>query len=358
MHSMMVLKQTFSWIFVTLLVTSGCMTSFDFQGNDDNKHPESSDMPSSSDADTDSDTDTDTDSDINTDSDVDTDTDVDADTDANPDAGDSDDGGADGDTDVDTDSDSDVDTDTDADVDTDTDTDTDSDTDSVTDADSDSEQDAGDSDTTSPDIRHVQRAQSTITIDGKASEADWKLRTPVAKKFPKGKTTTTALFDVLWDTKYLYVFIRVIDEQLCVGEEAKSHNYDSVEIYFAPNNDKHDTYDGWDTQMIFKYRDSNHFVEYGLNSYRFDTIFWDMAGRQVDGGYQIEFRLAWEVFFASDPVSPGDEFGFDIGINDDNDPCTSGGNESRDAELRWNGDIDNYQSTIDFGTIILDDNTP
>ena len=82
-----------------------------------------------------------------------------------------------------------------------------------------------------------------------------------------------------------------------------------------------------------------------------------MKGVSIDNGYAIEVSIPWSGLGLSPTVGdPGVEvgrIGFDIGVNDDDSPCTGGGSGSRDGEIRWHGNSDDYQNTSAFGDLVL-----
>ncbi len=365
---------------MVLIAFPACVTSFDIHGNDKDtsaKNNERIDADLTIETDT-----TNTDSSAETVPKGDPQNDSTDGTDTTTDnTGDTDDTGVDGDTDSDSDTDSDVDTDTDVDADTDEDLDDDTVTgeDSDTDTENHGEADTGsDTETQSsliidsdsgadtmdggPDSDtgiaegeiYIRKTVNPPTIDGTIHESEWVMTNEVAK-LASGNSDNIATFDVQWDDKKLYFAIDVVDENLCVGTAAKSFNYDSVEIYIAPDNIRTDAYGPLDTQIIFKYVDTNSYVEYGFkttNTFEPDEM--AMAGQSTTDGYAVEVSIAWTAFFENaDEAAPIPKFGLDIGVNDDDPECTRSGAETRDGELRWYGTANNYQSTVDFGTGIL-----
>jgi hypothetical protein len=271
---------------------------------------------------------------------------------------DTDDNGGDADTDVDTDADSDVDldADSDSDADTDTDADTDVDSDVDTDADTDTDSDTDNEDDTDSDLLadnqdRVFRVNTPPVIDGVLDEPIWQMETKINRRV-QGSTSNTGRFDAVWDEEKLYIAVAVTDDILCIGQQVASYNYDSIEFYIDPDNSKNHRYDNKDVQLIFKYVDQNY-VEYGSNTK--NKVLTEMRGQLNDtgDGYVIELALTWESLGVE--PSGGTIIGFDIGINDDDPPCSALISSSRDGELKWKGTIDNYRYTVEFGELVLFD---
>jgi hypothetical protein len=82
-----------------------------------------------------------------------------------------------------------------------------------------------------------------------------------------------------------------------------------------------------------------------------------MGGVETAGGYAVEVRIPWSGLGLSPTVGePGVAvltIGFDIGVNDDDAPCTDSDPGTRDGELRWMGNGENYQNTSNFGELVL-----
>jgi hypothetical protein len=185
------------------------------------------------------------------------------------------------------------------------------------------------------------------TINGTLDDGEWNLDTPITK-LAQGTSGNTAQFGAVWDPQSLYVAIMVEDEDLCVGTETDTYNYDSIEVYLDADDSKGDTYDSRDAQIIIKYVDIDY-VQYGINTQLYPSVV--ARGAAVDGGYVVELSIPW----ADLGITPqeGVSIGFDVGINDDDPPCTNSGAPTRDAELRWAGTADNYQDTGAFGILVL-----
>jgi hypothetical protein len=181
-------------------------------------------------------------------------------------------------------------------------------------------------------------------VVGYLTDSMWALET-AADDVVSGTSDNTVLFDTVWDDDNLYVAIRVTDSKVCSVQGTASWQLDSAEIYLDPQNNRRATYDEWDVQMILKYVDIDE-VEYGTNTVNFPGA--EVRGRETVSGYIIEAAIPWSGLNVDPTV--GTMIGFDIGVNDDDGACAS-----RDGELRWAGDENDYQSTAAFGYLLLEE---
>jgi hypothetical protein len=179
------------------------------------------------------------------------------------------------------------------------------------------------------------------TIDGNLNESDWKLSTTI-NHMVSGSTTDTGSWGASWDNNYLYVGVKVNDNNLSTAASFTATNYwqnDSVELYVDPNADKGTTYDANDKQLAAVW---NNPGLYGLSGEVTPGV--QHAWANVTGGYSIEFAIPW----SSLGVTPSNnmKLGLDIGINDSV-------NNARVGQLMWNGTSNNYQDPSNFGLVTL-----
>ncbi|UAY52782.1 putative Ig domain-containing protein [Ferruginibacter albus] len=184
------------------------------------------------------------------------------------------------------------------------------------------------------------KAPGTITIDGNLNETGWNLNKSISKSVT-GTVNNTATFGVLWDNNNLYIGAKIIDANL-YSESADLWNDDALEIYIDANNNKAASYDGKDNQFIIGYNKTTAFTKTAITGLQFKTV-------AITGGYTVEVAIPWSQLGLT--PSAGLSIGFDAG-NDDDD---NGGD--RDGQAVWNGTINNYQSTADFGILTLNANT-
>jgi hypothetical protein len=288
--------------------------------------------------------------------------------------------GTDSETDTGTDSATETESETDTGSAIDTGTDTDTHTGTGIDTGTGADTDTGSEITLGPGQDDALRVDPPPTIDGILKEALWQLETPVGKSVSGGLPNNTAFFDAVWDESYLYVAVVVTDTVDCDALDASVESWwnDSAEIYLNVGNETMENcdyninpcYDQNDYQIVIKWRDNRTGPSLDLVDDTFpDRAFGDSTKNRYlayqatgfwtkndDGdytGYTIEARIPW-TGLGVEP-NAGLTMGFDIGVNDDDAPCSYLNNldATRDGELRWNGTSDNYRTTEAFGELVL-----
>lgn len=371
-----------SLMWVLVLVSSGCMVDFGLKdpepttdtnpaGTDtavptgeDSEIPTGNGTASLTDSDGYGDADTDVDRDSDTNGDTDSDSTTDSATDRNPQ-----DGGMDSGPDASTDTegpdagkdggmDGGVASDTEADTETEkpTATETASVTETAT-ATATATASASATDTLGENEDYAARISFAPTIDGVLSEPYWHLDTVVSKLVDGEADNNHVVFDVVWDSAYLYVAVEVIDDSICQGTSIATWNYDSIEVYMDPDNSGDSQYDEHDLQAIIKYQDIDY-AEFGENVAPTNRPaildYGKPATRTGDVGYTIELAIPWAGLGVTPAV--GRVIGFDIGINDDDvevTGCSGANNGTRDGHLVWAGEESNFQTTEFFGDLLL-----
>lgn len=181
-------------------------------------------------------------------------------------------------------------------------------------------------------------SSTSIKVDGVLDEQEWDLKYSISKVV-SGSYNNTAKFGVLWDDRYLYLGVDVIDSSLISQDSTNIWDDDSVEVYIDVAHDHKPSYDTYDTQYIKGYGvtslwEKNNRTSGVLHSYY-----------RTQNGYSIEMGIPW----ANLNVVPssGMVLGFDVGINDDD----NGG--GRDGQAMYAGTSNNYLTTQYFGDLIL-----
>jgi len=181
-------------------------------------------------------------------------------------------------------------------------------------------------------------SSTSIKVDGVLDEQEWDLKYSISKVV-SGSYNNTAKFGVLWDDRYLYLGVDVIDSSLISQDSTNIWEDDSVEVYIDVAHDHKPSYDTYDTQYIKGYGvtslwEKNNRTSGVLHSYY-----------RTQNGYSIEMGIPW----ANLNVVPssGMVLGFDVGINDDD----NGG--GRDGQAMYAGTSNNYLTTQYFGDLIL-----
>jgi hypothetical protein len=176
----------------------------------------------------------------------------------------------------------------------------------------------------------------TITVNGNLNESNWNLSGSIAKT-TIGSPNNTATFGVLWDNNNLYIGVKVLDAAL-YNDSPDSWDNDAVEIFIDANNNKLSSFDGMDNQFIKAYNSSTLFSKVAVTGVQH-------AYAAISGGYTVEISIPWSQLGLT--PAAGLTIGFDAGYDDDDNGGT------RDAQAVWAGTINNYQSTADYGTVVL-----
>jgi hypothetical protein len=189
---------------------------------------------------------------------------------------------------------------------------------------------------TEPPIHALHTLQAPV-VDGLLDDSVWTLdRT--ARKQVLGTNGNSVNFGTLWDDKYFYVGVEVIDDQLW-NDSTDSFDDDSVEFFLDTDHNHGSTYDLNDWHFRKGYNDTTLFE-------RLDEAFGTRhAAAAIPGGYAVEIAIPW-INLGLTPTA-GLDFGFDLGVNDDD----TGG--SREGQLVWTGIADNYKNTVAFGDAML-----
>jgi len=201
------------------------------------------------------------------------------------------------------------------------------------------------------DVWQVHRAAEPPIIDGQMDAIYWSASTervivpdPEVNE-PDGYLDCFGEARLLWDDTYIYVYVKVVDDELS-SSSANNYENDGIEVYFDAGNDKDETYGEDDVQTRIELQDEDDVTRY--DNCPEGTIGATYEWEALDGdafGYAIE--VAYPLESLSIDAADGEEFGFEIQINDRD-------NEQRDTMLRWWGN-DNmaWQNPSLFGTAEL-----
>lgn len=185
----------------------------------------------------------------------------------------------------------------------------------------------------------AKRTLSAITVDGNLSESVWGPEVNfTASKSVLGTPNNTVTYGALWTPTHLYVAVRVLDGNL-FRESTNTWDDDAVEVYIDPENNG-GAYGANDRQYVKVYNTSTLAEIHGNTA----NVLHGWAA--VAGGYTIELGVPWSALGISSPAA-NFTIGFDIGVNDDD----NGG--ARDHQQVWKGDVNNWQSTSNFGDLVL-----
>ncbi|NJM93271.1 MAG: hypothetical protein HC842_00185 [Cytophagales bacterium] len=181
--------------------------------------------------------------------------------------------------------------------------------------------------------------EATITVNGSLSEASWNVATS-ASKLISGAPSHTVTFGTQWNSTYLFVGVKVLDANL-VNDGGAAHQNDAVEIFIDANHNGGSVYDSHDRQYIKAYNSTT------LSGSNASGVLHGWAA--ITGGFTVELAIPWSNLGVI-PTN-GMTIGLDLAIDDDD----NGGD--RDGQSTWAGDANNWQSTVNFGDLLLVDNT-
>lgn len=184
----------------------------------------------------------------------------------------------------------------------------------------------------------------TPKIDGEM-EDKWKgaIEVPVKKVVAsettlKEKDLAVGTVRLMWDKEYLYAFWNVTDPKLSASS-SDAWAQDSVELFVDELNQHAGPYQKDDAQYRVSFEgkvsgDGPGFKESNVKA----------VAKKTETGYVVEMSVK---FMEAKP-KPGHEMGLELQINDD--PGTG----SRGGIRKWNhAENDSYQSTTDFGLLVL-----
>ncbi len=187
-----------------------------------------------------------------------------------------------------------------------------------------------------------------IKEDAWSASKEHKCVNTVAGDKPRSDTDFSCGWWALWDSKYLYVFVDVNDEDL-QNDSASSYEDDSVEIYIDIGNDKRDSYGDDDYQYRAAW--STQVPEIGEHYHSAKSLAGvEFTVRKTDAndGYTLEIKFPWTALMLKGNASPDDLLGFTVLINDDD------GGGSRDTQLAWQKDTgEAWDKPSLFGTVRL-----
>ena len=150
------------------------------------------------------------------------------------------------------------------------------------------------------------------------------------------RSDNDAQFALYWDDEYLYVGANVVDSKIVIDIKSR-YNSDAVEYYIDGGNEKTFKYDSNDKQFCWV-PDKAFF---SLDAYKF---------KFTETGYQIEAKFKLADFGIKPGV--GTVFGFDLDVIDNDGNSAIG---ERDGCIGFNGDRDDWRSSVHFANVTLID---
>ncbi|MFC1716907.1 sugar-binding protein [Candidatus Poribacteria bacterium] len=199
-------------------------------------------------------------------------------------------------------------------------------------------------------------------IDGTIGEMEWALAlgtevTPETGSWDFGETVVSYTFFVMYDSDYLYVAARFVDDDIQIDSAAEGSMDgqtwmdDSVEIFVDGNHNRAaDAFDAAETpfggQHVITANNAVRFTD-GVSSFGNgpDDDYYAVADIKSDTVWEVEARLKLSLFGSP---QPGDTVGFNISTNDDD----GGGGE--ESALFWTGEPPSiYSNEAAWGDLVF-----
>ncbi|TKJ33093.1 MAG: hypothetical protein CEE38_21690 [Planctomycetes bacterium B3_Pla] len=172
-------------------------------------------------------------------------------------------------------------------------------------------------------------------LDGRIDEAwlfstEQTIGTSQVGVAPSSPVDCSGTWRALWNWEGLYVLVEVNDEALTSdsGGGGNKWNDDSVEVYVDGDNSKATSPDTNDHQYTFWWGNEAYEEPSALHNGAPSLVDVEYAIKTTDEGYMLEIKLPWMSIMGASPT-PGQQIGFDVWINDDDD----GGD--RDSQVSW-----------------------
>ncbi|MFC1635915.1 sugar-binding protein, partial [Planctomycetota bacterium] len=167
---------------------------------------------------------------------------------------------------------------------------------------------------------------------------------------PSSPADCSGTWRALWNWEALYVLVEVNDDALTndSGGGDNKWNDDSVEVYVDGDNSKRASVDTNDHQYTFRWNNEEletpSAIHNGIPS--LEGVEYDVA--TTDDGYLLELKLPW-MSIMGEAATPGQDIGFDVWINDDDD------DGDRDSQVSWySTDGNGWQDPSVWGVAILE----
>jgi hypothetical protein len=187
----------------------------------------------------------------------------------------------------------------------------------------------------------VKKVSDGLALDGHLEEEFWNINRALINY---GTSDNMANFGLLWDDKYLYVGVEVIDNLLC-NDRRQAFYTDGIEICVDGNHDQSAGFDDNDLQLAkavksFWVQEMNQNFEGIVHKYK-----------ETGGGYTMEFAIPWDIINTA--PAAGNLVGFNLVVNDDDAGSLFNGPFNMPAQLIWEGNSDYHQSPQNWGSIQL-----
>ncbi|MBL7146297.1 MAG: hypothetical protein ISS76_18815 [Phycisphaerae bacterium] len=147
---------------------------------------------------------------------------------------------------------------------------------------------------------------------------------------PSSPADGSGTWRALWNWENLYVLVEVNDDALTndSGGGDNKWNDDSVEIYVDGDNSKASSVGANDHQYTFRWNNEELEVPSAIHNGAPSLVGVEYAVVTTADGYLLEVKLPWMSIMGK-AATPGQEIGFDVWINDDDDGT------DRDSQISW-----------------------
>lgn len=194
---------------------------------------------------------------------------------------------------------------------------------------------------TTADLQAVAR---TIAIDGDPAEWTGIPTRAISDVSPSGSSPSASdlsgTFGLSWNENFLYVLVRVEDDEYDVDGDPALWKLDGVEVMVDGFNDKQNEYGSDDHQIAV--RADGTVIDADGYSGAADAI---AAGMPTASGYVLEIAVAWNFIKGSTPQT-GQLYGFNVALNDRD-------NEEWQSQLQWTYGPQHWRNTSGWGEFAL-----
>jgi len=196
---------------------------------------------------------------------------------------------------------------------------------------------------------------SMPVLDGRIDETwffseEHTMENTVADNSPDSPADCSGVWRALWNSEALYVLVEVTDDKLTNDSGGGGSKWldDSVEIYVDGDNSKRTSPDTNDHQYTFWWGNEVWEEPSAFHNGAPSIVGVDYAVKTTDNGYLLEVKLPWMSVMGK-VATPGQEIGFDVWINDDDD------GDGRDSQVSWHAtDGNGWQDPSVWGVAVLE----
>ncbi len=198
----------------------------------------------------------------------------------------------------------------------------------------------------------LMKTSTPIVVDGLANDEAWAMVEENIVDNPfvgerEDEYDSEGRFKMLWDDTYIYFICDVWDLDLYEDSPGANENDESFDMFFDPWLDGGDAPQEDDVLLTLEFSFSGVCSKSGAKGgfTEFDTTGVIAMCSETNDGYIIEAAIPLEDL----QMAPGDNFGFDLRINDDDD------GDGRDTQVAWFAvDVGNWNKPSALAELVLD----